>query len=1208
VDFNAGDVVVGPGFWWSDVFEGRTLKVFGNMCRVPALSETFVWFATDSLLFLAMAWYCDHVVPSTDGHTQHPLFFLNVFYWFPQLRRPQAAVNSNDSLVSVSNLGKSYSTGFLGFGKPVQALENVSFEVKRGTCLGLLGHNGTSFCDFDVISAPFTHFISGAGKSTLLQCLTGVLPASSGTLKVAGADPAISIDRVRRSIGVCPQHDSLWPQLTVADHLLIFSRIRGRGWGGGWSAAYAEAESAMRDVGLHNAAHLATSECSGGMRRRLSVAISALGNPSVLLLDEPTTGMDPLNRQEAWKVISTVSQGRCVILTSHAMEEVDALCSRVAILAEGQLKAFDAPVKLKQTIGGGGYQLQVTATSAVAIPEIISRLKSVCGGLMFGQSRDCVFWMEMGGGESVVRVLRALDAMKEQSDSASDGHVRVAASEEGSSKTLLPKLQQQHLVQTYDIGTTSLEDVFFRITENSHFEPGKLRESTGEPNSLPASAVPITSHTSPRPFTAVLCKNSTLQMRRVGTNLCQVMTPICVLLLLLLLQRVIVSVSPPDSMLPTAIQTFPSPFNFNVMSLLNQSQVPTVRTHDATCVQSFFTFSDNDQLDSLVGSCSRSSVEGSGFMNFLTPRAPCRLVTEVLNVPFTEPQETHDWHSVWSNLYSNLLALNAKPFKSIESNSDSLNVPDAILQFHELSPQYSLQPRINVTMSINDVVMAIYHRPNNFSRIYGRKAPQFFGQSDVLLLPFARLNMLDFLTSSMQSWALLPSNSSYPPLIPFSTIQGMPYTDFSDLLIAVEAFGLVLYPICISLQLPVYLYLFVNEKETKLKAFASAMGLKKSIFWGSNYLFCLLMYSVVVMAFVMGASLMELRLWTHTPLSILIMMLGGWGLSLVAVAAFIQSFLSNTRTASIVGYSVSLGGAAVGIVVAIGIYFEDDKVMPAIWLIWPQFALTRALFLMDTACTKRLVCFSYQDLLSGEFAGCVWSMYASAAVYSAIAWVLDSASISSSNITSACIEFISKVSGKMLRRKKPSPVESVSQALLSADYLSLIDIVPSHVQHVEDSDVLDECSRVQELMSGLKRPCASALPPLIVSDLRKVYDSRQLIAVDKLNLAVAAGECFGLLGPNGAGKSTTVGLLMGLMPVSSGDALVAGYSVSNKLSDVQQHIGICPQHSVFWETLTALENILFFIRLKGSTHSRSEDVALACDCLHEVCWQRSQCD
>ena len=101
-------------------------------------------------------------------------------------------------------------------------------------------------------------------------------------------------------------------------------------------------------------------------------------------------------------------------------------------------------------------------------------------------------------------------------------------------------------------------------------------------------------------------------------------------------------------------------------------------------------------------------------------------------------------------------------------------------------------------------------------------------------------------------------------------------------------------------------------------------------------------------------------------------------------------------------------------------------------------------------------------------------------------------------------------------------------------------------------------------------------------------------------LAVATGDYF-IMGHKGAGTSTVVDVLMGTTPGSFGDALIAGYSVTNQLSDVQQNIGICPQHSVFWETLSALENILFFIRLKGSTKSRSEDVALARTCLHEVC-------
>jgi ABC-type Na+ transport system ATPase subunit NatA len=671
-------------------------------------------------------------------------------------------------------------------------------------------------------------------------------------------------------------------------------------------------------------------------------------------------------------------------------------------------------------------------------------------------------------------------------------------------------------------------------------------------------------------------------------------------------------VSPASATLPSEVSFSPAPFNYNIFAL-QRSQGLTGQTHDATCIQSFTTFTDNDALDALVGSCNSSSFEGSGFMGFLGPRAPCRLskgADTLISVPFTQPQPTHDWRTVWSEMYSHLLALNDIPFNTLENSPDTLNVSDAIIHFHELSPRpmkaasaASLPPRINITMSVNDVEMAVYHRPNNFTRLYGAKAPRFFGQSQVLLVPFAQLNMLEFLTSSMQSWALLPPENSHVPsklsnlLTSSSTLQGMPYTDFSSILVAVEAFGLVLYPICVSLQLPVYLYLFVNEKETKLRAFASAMGLTKFVFWSSNYLFCLLMYATVVLSFVIGANVISLRLWSHTPVSVLIIMLGGWGLSLVAVAAFLQSFISNTRSASIVGYSVSLLGAAVGIVVAVGIYFEDGKIMPAYWLLWPQFALTRALFLMDTACIKRLVCFGSKDLLSGEFAGCVWSMYAAALFYSAAAWFFDSTNSSNYPKASAFIQRLLKFFANVFKSPVQNLEGSMTECLIDHDRVGSSSVASALVTYGTDPDVLEERDRVKMMISTSNVP---ANTPLIVDDLRKVYHNRQLVAVDRLSLAVGAGECFGLLGPNGAGKSTSVGVLMGLTKATSGDALIAGYSVCNQLSDAQQNIGICPQHSVFWETLSALENLLFFIRLKGSTHTRTEDMSLACDCLHEV--------
>ena len=227
------------------------------------------------------------------------------------------------------------------------------------------------------------------------------------------------------------------------------------------------------------------------------------------------------------------------------------------------------------------------------------------------------------------------------------------------------------------------------------------------------------------------------------------------------------------------------------------------------------------------------------------------------------------------------------------------------------------------------------------------------------------------------------------------------------------------------------------------------------------------------------------------------------------------------------------------------------------------------------------------------------------------AWALDIHNATLSRIAAAITQRLRKLCDAPFQ--KVATQDGMMQRLLDPDQMSGSLQQGGDGGLDADSDVLEEFARVAALMrqhncqhNGQHNAAgACSLPPLTVEDLRKVYDSRKLVAVDKLSLSVAAGECFGLLGPNGAGKSTTVGVLMGLIQASSGDAHVAGYSVAQQLPDVQQNIGICPQHSVFWETLSALENILFFIRLKGSTHSRSEDVALACGCLHEV--RRSCC-
>ncbi|KAG1680746.1 hypothetical protein FOA52_008079 [Chlamydomonas sp. UWO 241] len=197
---------------------------------------------------------------------------------------------------------------------------------------------------------------NGAGKSTTINCLTGVLPASNGEALVYGhpVTSAASMGAVRSMMGVCPQFDVLWGELSGREHLQIYGSIKGISW----KSVAGEADDLMERVKLTYAAAQRTSAYSGGMKRRLSVAIALLGNPKIVYLDEPTTGMDPISRRYVWDIIQEAKVGRAIVLTTHSMEEADILGDRIAIMAKGRLRCIGSSLRLKQRFGSG-YQVSV---------------------------------------------------------------------------------------------------------------------------------------------------------------------------------------------------------------------------------------------------------------------------------------------------------------------------------------------------------------------------------------------------------------------------------------------------------------------------------------------------------------------------------------------------------------------------------------------------------------------------------------------------------------------------------------------------------------------------------------------------------------------------------------------------------------------------------------------------------------------------------
>lgn len=226
--------------------------------------------------------------------------------------------------VVVESLVKTYAVpGSAG----VTAVRGVSFTVERGECFGLLGPNG-------------------AGKSTTLECLTGFFPPTSGRVLIEGHDVHHAPKQARKHLGICHQEDTLDTDFTVLDQLVrhgSFFRMRP-------AEAADRAKHLLALFKLEDKSTVGVDKLSGGMRRRLQVARALMSSPKVLLLDEPTTGLDPDARRTLWDVFADCrKQGVAVLLSTHYMEEAERLCDRIAVLHQGKILSVDSPKNLIQS-------------------------------------------------------------------------------------------------------------------------------------------------------------------------------------------------------------------------------------------------------------------------------------------------------------------------------------------------------------------------------------------------------------------------------------------------------------------------------------------------------------------------------------------------------------------------------------------------------------------------------------------------------------------------------------------------------------------------------------------------------------------------------------------------------------------------------------------------------------------------------------------
>ena len=284
--------------------------------------------------------------------------------------RPVAAI-------STQQLAREFDGGIV-------AVDGVDLEVEDGEIYGFLGPNG-------------------AGKTTTVRMLTTLLAPTGGKAIVAGHDVAADPSAVRRKIGVALQEAALDPLMTGREMIHLqatlhaMPRARGR-----------ELGNALLDrVGLSHAADRRIGTYSGGMRRRLDLAAALVPEPSVLFLDEPTTGLDPVSRQAIWEEVSKLNdEGTTVFLTTQYLEEADQLCNRVGIITDGKLVAEGTPAALKAEVGKPHLELSLAGSDGAPVEctEILARFGKVL------PERDGLAMVELAHGASDVGpIVRALD-------------------------------------------------------------------------------------------------------------------------------------------------------------------------------------------------------------------------------------------------------------------------------------------------------------------------------------------------------------------------------------------------------------------------------------------------------------------------------------------------------------------------------------------------------------------------------------------------------------------------------------------------------------------------------------------------------------------------------------------------------------------------------------------------------------------------------
>lgn len=435
-----------------------------------SINNALIMLSVDIVLYALLAFYFDCVIPGKYGKKQKPWFFFMPSYWFPEnidtdnfCKEQEVYINIDNSAdiepiplemenkkgIRISNITKIFKNPE---GKNIKAVNDLTFTIYEGQITALLGHNG-------------------AGKTTLLNMLNGILSPSSGTASVYGFNICIinHLAKIRSMTGVCLQENILLDDLNAKEHFIIFARLKGIPE----NKIQSEVETMLCDVDLFENKLTPSKNLSGGQKRKLCVGIALIGNPKIIYLDEPTSGVDPFSRRLLWTFLQKKKEGRIIVLTTHSMDEADILADRKAIISKGNLKCAGSSLFLKNRFGIG-YHLTFTLNNSMTDEHAIESLvKNVINKACFSRktSLELSFVLPLNETEKFPQLFTDIDNAI---------------------------LENQYGIVSYGISMTTLEEVFLSLAKQEIDEDDILNE--GLENDSLISDSTLTELTDVKPF------------------------------------------------------------------------------------------------------------------------------------------------------------------------------------------------------------------------------------------------------------------------------------------------------------------------------------------------------------------------------------------------------------------------------------------------------------------------------------------------------------------------------------------------------------------------------------------------------------------------------------------------------------------------------------------------------------------------------------